>query len=309
MSFETIEKSQEKKEISGESKKASKNVVDFKVPDFSAEKAAERKNALRKIEELEKRSGLDLHKTEDEIEDEMLDKERESYESMVNDVKDELLEHIGRKEYLEKLKIEFNGNVEKAEWEQGARIENIKTVKINILSNKELKKKLKDLGRVSGENFDNIAAFYIYDYVGIKHELFVPFDNDDEGELIQHEFLHASTKGPKGMSDSARKALDDSYAKQGFFGILSNKKDRYYKNPTERLVRKQALDLELEKLGIKKYGEEFADEHYDKMMEYYKKGKFSWDANNFIKRTNRKNFKKIFNEIAAKEEGVEENPA
>ena len=321
MSFETFEENKEKKEIPNDPEQTEEKMVDYEMSDFSAIEAEERKDALKKIQELEKKSGLKLSKTEDEIEEKIeklenlhntkegptekkLEK-RELYENMVNEIKNEILEHVGSREYQEKLQIEYNGNAEKAEREQKKRIGNLETVKINILSKEELKNKLEDIRRKSGVKFGNFDAFYVRDCAGIKHELFVPFDNDDEGYCIEQELLHASTKIYEGMSDKAVKLLDKSYIKQGLFGVFSNKQDRYYKDPSERLVRKQMLDRELEALGIKKYGEKFADKHYDKMMEYYKKGKFSWDANDFIKRTNPKRFKQIFNEIAANEEEVE----
>jgi hypothetical protein len=64
------------------------------------------------------------------------------------------------------------------------------------------------------------------------------------------------------------------------------------------LARKQALDAEMEKLGIKKYDEDFTGEHYDKLLEYNKAGNLSAGAREFIKTTKPEFFKQIFNEIA-----------
>jgi len=69
-------------------------------------------------------------------------------------------------------------------------------------------------------------------------------------------------------------------------------------------VRKQILDLEMEKLGIKKYGEEFIPEkHYPKMIDAFKKGLFSKDAKEFILiiKQDPNLYKEIFNEIAKNE--------
>ena len=61
------------------------------------------------------------------------------------------------------------------------------------------------------------------------------------------------------------------------------------------------VDYEMERLGIKKYGERFTDEHYQKLVEYDKEGKLFMNTHEFMKTTKPEYFKQIFNEIAANE--------
>ncbi|MDD3284301.1 MAG: hypothetical protein PHZ07_01775 [Patescibacteria group bacterium] len=53
--------------------------------------------------------------------------------------------------------------------------------------------------------------------------------------------------------------------------------------PEEMYARKKVLDIEMEDLDIKKYDEEFIEKHYNKLLKYYKEGKLSKDAEQFLK--------------------------
>ena len=90
--------------------------------------------------------------------------------------------------------------------------------------------------------------------------------------------------------------------------------------PTERYVRLKILEKKLENLGIKKIGEKFTREHYDKMMELYFKNKLDDNGLEFIHFTkfsededdqdghkNFEIFEKLFNEIASLDAGHKEN--
>jgi len=63
-------------------------------------------------------------------------------------------------------------------------------------------------------------------------------------------------------------------------------------------VRKQILDLEMDKFGIKKYGEKFTRNHYNKLRDLDRAGVLSNDAHDFIQTTKPEYFEKIFNELA-----------
>jgi hypothetical protein len=318
MLFENIEEDKEK-ELPNKPEETDDSEDDFKPADISDLEIAEREDALKKIEALEKKSGLNLDKTEEEVRGEIDDamfsgkpkakSERKNAEGVSNKLKNELIKHVGSIEYFNKLKIEFGGDEIKAKRMQKERVANLKDVKITVMSlddlNKEYIKRLD--GKKMPGGLKKIGGFYDS---GAK-ELIIPQDKSPEviETIVWHELGHASTEGDKGVTSSAEEMLEHSYKKQGFLGMIKNKADEYFMDPTERLTRKQNVDRELEKLGIKKYGEEFTDEHYAKMMKYYKEGKFSWDANDFIKRTDPKMFKKIFNEIAANEEEAQEKAA
>lgn len=135
-----------------------------------------------------------------------------------------------------------------------------------------------------------VGAFYS----STEKRIVLP-NRKDGPELAEHEFSHASTRSNYGINDRTKKFLGDSYKK------LGEEIDDYYSIPTERLARKQQVDYEMERLGIKKYGEEFTDEHYEKLVAYDEEGKFSPDAHAFIVTTKPEYFKQIFNGIAANE--------
>jgi hypothetical protein len=54
----------------------------------------------------------------------------------------------------------------------------------------------------------------------------------------------------------------------------------------------------MEKLGIKKYGEIFTEEHYKKLLKLQKEYKLSLDAIQFINHIKPEDFVKVMNELA-----------
>jgi len=199
-------------------------------------------------------------------------------------LKEELTFHIKSDEYLAKLKKELNGNEDEAKRYQKIRAENLESVKITPLSLSEMKEKF---GKDDPPGA-NVVGYY--DPVG--HEAFIAYNHKDKYITAMHELIHASTRQEKDITEKAKKILAES-TKEG--------SDDYLKKPEERIARKQILDLEMDKLGIKKYGEEFKDEHYEKLMEYFKEGKLSRPAKEFINTTKPEEFKKIFDELAKNE--------
>ena len=79
----------------------------------------------------------------------------------------------------------------------------------------------------------------------------------------------------------------------------------YFFDPSERLVRKQTLDLEMERLGIKRYGEKFTHEHYNQLIRLYNNNKLSQDADRLLETTKPEYFEKIMNEIAQNDDNLE----
>ncbi|MFZ2835096.1 MAG: hypothetical protein WAZ64_03595, partial [Candidatus Moraniibacteriota bacterium] len=220
-------------------------------------------------------------------------------------VLNELGEHINSEEYLNKLRIELDGNLKEARRAQKRRIIYLNCIKVSFLDNGEIKREFirGNLNQskwmpewlaleieLFKSNFE-VGGFYNID----KHKITLPVDRKDDVAGI-HEFFHASTRGDYDVSDSAKEILSNAYKRTG-----NEKTDAYLSTITEMLVRKQKLDLEMERLGIKKYGEKFTKEHYEKIVEHYKKGDFSFDVNDFIETTKPEYFEKIFNEIAENE--------
>ncbi len=112
-----------------------------------------------------------------------------------------------------------------------------------------------------------------------------------------HEFTHDMTIGNFLLSKKAVEMYSESFDKSRMIpGELE--RIEYLKDPTERDARKKQLEFELEELGVKKYGEEFTDAHYNKIIELQNLGKFSEGADQFIRMTKPSYFKKIMNEIA-----------
>lgn len=332
MSFETIGENKKRKELPSESKEIVSREASFTVADFSEEEVAEREDALEKIDELEKKSGLNLDKTQTEVQDEINAKKkgknndlnssslsasdqdfyRRIAEAEVKRRKKKIEKRIASEAYLKRLKREDDGgsmNVySNAEKMQRDRIENLKTVNTHLVSDKELQEKYK---KESGDN-KIVRGFYRRYENSSNHDIFIPSNKPaDFFEAIPHEFYHAVTKSNLYISEKAREILVNSYRKLGFLGLIKTKKDEYYGDLTERLVRKWAADDEMERLGIKKYAEPFTREHFNKLMECYKNGELSSDAMEFIKTTKPKfeYFEKIFNEIAANEKDAEEKAA
>lgn len=212
-------------------------------------------------------------------------------------VKNQLINHIESAEYLKKLTIEFDGDAELAINEKQQRILNLKSVDIVFsVEQKEIDRKLNGEGNRSGP----AAGFYD----PILHEINIyRFDVSVWGTL-HHELLHASTRGNLNVSVGARKVLNETYQKNGFFGgIFKNNEDRYLSDPTEWLVRKQIFEKNLEGYGIKKYGDEFSRENYELLLKMKSDGKLDESDDRFMKiiKPGFENFQKIFENVAKNE--------
>ena len=137
-------------------------------------------------------------------------------------------------------------------------------------------------------------------YMSQNNEILLPYNIDLKNEkekrdfyaIIQHEMFHVSTHSDETMSSKANNLLTES-----FQSSYVEKGDNYF-TPSELIVRKQVLDLEMEKLGIKKYGEEFTNKHYQELLDLAVKDKLSSNAMEFIFFIKSNNFLKIMNELA-----------
>jgi hypothetical protein len=72
------------------------------------------------------------------------------------------------------------------------------------------------------------------------------------------------TLGNDGLSTKSKKILTDSFV--GNKSIDENE-HAYFKDPTERYVRLKILEIELDRLGIKKLGEKLTKEQFNKILE------------------------------------------
>ena len=244
--------------------------------------------------EKKENNGYILLKTEGSLEEKVRkDKETKSF---IEAVKKTLTDYDSKKEFLERLTIEFDGDEQRAIKEQAKRIENVKSVNVVVIENEsEFQKKLEELRNEGRESNGDLAEFKGV-YVDDKHTIYAQRDFT----ILGHELIHSETKGKKDISENAKKILADRYLKQGFMHIFSDKDDEYFSDVSEMLAAKKNLDIELKFLNIKGFDEKFTKEHYDKTMEYWNKGKLSPMSMEFIKRIKPgfESFKKIFDEIA-----------
>ncbi|MCX6795141.1 MAG: hypothetical protein NT165_00165 [Candidatus Falkowbacteria bacterium] len=201
------------------------------------------------------------------------------YDQKIN----KIVEHIQSPEYLKKLMVEFNISEDEAKKHQEIRLANV----------------LK--GTYYLDEKQN-PGFHL----GTKY-FEVSLDKDTAGYEAEHEVLgHKAVQGNFGIPKETDSLLRESYKdfdpssvnfkfKENYSpGELSS----YFLSSAERYARKKALDIEMDDLGIKKYGENFTSEHSKKLLDFYKAGKLSKESNQFIETTKPEYLEKIFNEIA-----------
>lgn len=246
--------------------------------------------------------------------------EKIANEDTLNDIKsakNELEKHINSKAYLDKLKHEHTYTDPKFKWIsrilnptsqaeklKKKRIENLEAVKTDVSSLKKLKEKYTKNTFFGKNDAQNLHGFYR----PREHKIYIPNDEIGKEETIRHELGHAATRSNDHIPGKSIGILKDSYKTIDFGYDDDNDNNKYwneyYSNPTERLVRKWAVDRDMEELGIKKYEEKFTQEHFEKLANAYNEGKFSDNAEEFIETTKPgfKHFEKIFNEIAKNED-------
>lgn len=223
---------------------------------------------------------------------------REKRNDIAEDLRRKFIKHVGSKEYLDKLTIELDGDIKRAQKEQKFRVKELTSVEIDVNSNKQTWPE--DIREGRRDGYYSTGDRKIYVDRSLPSYLL--------SEIVIHELAHASTRGPIKISKNAFEKLtkayvspnneqfDDKYGEKVSYGM----KDDYLSWSTEMLARKQQLDLEMESLGIKKYGEEFTNDHYDKVIEMYQQDAFGYDSKIFIEiiKKDPEVFKEIFNKIA-----------
>lgn len=248
-------------------------------------------------------SNNDTRKISEDVKVEMTQdnqSESDQYMQEAELIRSKVIERVSSDDYLKKLTTEFGGDVNLAEKEQLHRIANLKSVEI------ELKGQTRDVM----DEYDKLTGGNSFEEDSPKDGFYANNNNLHKivsykynPSTLYHEFLHASTKGDIGVTDSAEKILERTYDKKGFLGMFKNKDDAYKSKPTERLVRLEHFMAELDSLGVQKYGEVFSKDKYERIMELYKKGSLSRNANEFIEKTKPdfESFKALFEKIAKNE--------
>ncbi len=196
--------------------------------------------------------------------------------------KEWLKDVIGSEEYKERMLKELDSNEKEADIYTKHRKENLNDKDYNLVYGSTV-----DGDHVVGEYSENDKS--------VKLATNPPSGHEATG---LHEFVHDITDGGATMT---KKAID--LYKQSFNPNIireSNSEEivNYLEEPTERDARKKVLEYDLEKLGVKKYGEVFTQEHYEKVLELAKKGMLSKNSLEFIVTTKPEFFLQIMNEIA-----------
>lgn len=119
-----------------------------------------------------------------------------------------------------------------------------------------------------------------------------------------HEYAHKVVGGNKNITSSTWQLFYESFdslSAVNFFIKELSVQDTvfvlsYFSKPAEMYARKKVFDYDLERLGIKKYGEEFTYDHYLKVLKA--QDQLSLDGLEFLKIIKPEKIVKIMNEIA-----------
>jgi|GEM_PF-1232681 len=209
----------------------------------------------------------------------------------VEKIRQNMISHMESKDYRDRLRVEIgrvlNYDKNSPDYDKkidkfsqaifSMRLERLKKVRIVLLPADEI-----GTHENNNEKNGNVLAFY-----SGKGEIYLPLEKPNE-DVIFHELSHT-------VASDEDDLLKESYITQ------NSNQDSYLGSSSERRAFKSALDQELENLGIKKYGEKFTQEHFNKMIECDEQGKFSPGARVFIRTTKPELFEKIFNEVADNE--------
>ncbi len=308
------------------------------VKEVQAGTAGEDKGKISSIENTKSKENVKRVDLEKKLLEQYQKKEKENLQEhaskIAEKIRQEQIEHYSSKEYLDRLVVEYGGNEKRAKEVQSERVANLKTVEIDTsLSYAEFADKIKST-KTNVDGTKNLFLLGVYD-----DKVRVPYDinerimeakilisklniingieitdqmrkilKDELGvsleNILRHEITHVATGKYGEMSNNAIEIFKKSYVPSG------NGIDKYFMHPLELLERKKAMDREMERLGIKKYGEEFIPEkHYKQVIDAYEKGLFSEDAKDakefmLIIKKDPNLYKEIFNNIA-KNESVE----
>lgn len=157
----------------------------------------------------------------------------------------------------------------------------------------------------------------------------------DHETVVVHEFQHATTKGEAEISEYAKQLYKKAFISPEDSSFVKNEKyinplipsyatdvthlnqhdqeavlkhSSYLSNPTELDARKKQLEYDLERLGIKKYGEPTNDQVIQKMLKAVSLGKLSQGSKDFLFHIKPEYFKQVMNTIASNEYPPQESP-
>ncbi len=216
----------------------------------------------------------------------------------LEDIRKNLINIVNTSDYLKKLQKEFNCNREEAKKHQEVRLNNLKSVTFFF-------RKSSMIDKDSNKGTESTSAYYSPEW----HEICLPY-NEEESKVLHfatHELLHSITVGEEGLSAKAKSLLNSSFQENTDY---SSKYNEYLASSAERYVRLKLLELELDRLGIKKIGKKITKSGYKKMIDWYNEKKdnnnsYNQDLFHLLETINvkdeaqsRDNLNQLFQEIA-----------
>jgi hypothetical protein len=199
--------------------------------------------------------------------------------TLVEKIKDELITHFSSPEFLKKLEIILPA--EKAQKEQANLVNNLKSVNLIVASPDSIAQR--SVSKAAGAS-----------YSPIEHRILIPFAELDE-EKIMHELIHSAYRGDQNLSPEEEKILNINFQKNKHF---SPRENEYQHKVSERIVRKKLLDLEMERLGLKKYREKFTHEHYELLKKLRDENKLGQGASELLDTSTEKQLQELMNNLA-----------
>jgi hypothetical protein len=211
--------------------------------------------------------------------------------SVITQIEQAKLDVIGllsSKEYLTRLAKEMKISEEEARVHQNTRIKNVASISYNIESTSEIDNESPGANAYYSSNTNLITLPY-------DMKLSTSDARHYWRRVIAHEILHESTMADLGISKTAKDLFSDSFQRWDDDNAESIE---YFSDPTELLVRKNILDLEMQRLKIKKYGEEFTQKHYEKLVKLLGQGKLLPNCVQLLKYVKSDKFVNMMNSIA-----------
>ena len=224
-------------------------------------------------------------KVEDEIRNSIKEYEniannpKEFYEKSIEkieEVRSKIMNNFLSVEFLEKLKKDLTSDQALAK--QKELVDNLLSIKIIMQNPDSITKHSKSAG-----------AYYLIK----EHTVYIPFDFSYE--YLAHELLHGAYRADGSLSQKEKDILYKFFKRD-----KNESKDHnvYLHDPAERIVRKKMIDFSLENWGIKKYGEEFTKDHYEKLLERKKHNEVDQATMQIMDTTTENQFIKLMNSIA-----------
>ena len=294
--------------VSSQEKFKEVSAKETEVHDFELEEdeIEARESDLAKITALEKAAGIVLKETKEKVNIEIGKEKAEHAKKEVESLRGEVIGQMQSRDYLDKMVKGCDGDYDQAKTLVEERIKNVESVKIEAKSEEELREDFiaKEVLKIKESNPEKISllrkTIEEYEMLGFyderEHKIKIAYDKSGYKQTAIHEYSHASTKLKDDSVPFMARATFALAFRKGLDGL-----DGYFGNPEEMLARKKELDYDLEKLGIKKYGEKTTDEHVDKILEAYKKNLLSTGSMQLLDRIKRGNIKEILDDIAKHE--------